>query len=121
MRRQVAAACAAAALLLGAVTWPSAIRAEPGVTSSEIKIGNTVHYSGPASSYSVLGKPETAFFKMANDNGAVAGHKIDYLSYDDSYSPPETVEQIRRLVEQDHVAFTFATLGTPPTVRSSGT
>jgi branched-chain amino acid transport system substrate-binding protein len=113
MRRQVATACAVAGLLLGAVIWPAATKADPGVTATELKIGNTVPYSGPASSYSVLGKLETAFFKMVNDNGGVAGHKIEYLSYDDNYSPPKTVEQIRHLVEEDQVAFTFATLGTP--------
>lgn len=85
----------------------------PGVTPTEIKIGNTVPYSGPASSYGVLGKLETAFFGMVNEQGGVAGHKIDYVSLDDGYSPPKTVEQIRRLVEQDKVAFTFANLGTP--------
>ncbi len=113
MRRQVATACAVAGLLLGAAMWPAATKAEPGVTATELKIGNTVPYSGPASSYSVLGKLETAFFKMVNDSGGVAGHKIVYLSYDDNYSPPKTVEQIRQLVEEDQVAFTFATLGTP--------
>ena len=85
----------------------------PGVTATEIKIGNTVPYSGPASSYSVLGKLESAFFNMVNEQGGVAGHKINYISLDDNYSPPKTVEQIRRLVEEDKVAFTFATLGTP--------
>ncbi len=113
MRTHVATACAVAALLLGVVTWPAASKAEPGVTATELKIGNTVPYSGPASSYSVLGKLETAFFKMVNDDGGVDGHKIVYLSYDDGYSPPKTVEQIRHLLEEDQVAFTFATLGTP--------
>lgn len=113
MRTHVATASMVAALLLGTVTWPAAAKADPGVTPTELKIGNTVPYSGPASAYGVLGKLETAFFKMVNDNGGVDGHKIVYLSYDDAYSPPKTVEQIRRLVEQDQVAFTFATLGTP--------
>ena len=85
----------------------------PGVTATEIKIGNTVPYSGPASSYGVLGKLETAYFGMVNEQGGVAGHKINYISLDDNYSPPKTVEQIRRLVEEEKVAFTFATLGTP--------
>ena len=86
----------------------------PGVTATEIKIGNTVPYSGPASAYGVLGKLESAFFnKMVNEQGGVAGHKINFISYDDGYSPPKTVEQIRRLVEEDKVAFTFNTLGTP--------
>ena len=85
----------------------------PGVTATEIKIGNTSPYSGPGSTYGVLGKLETAFFGMVNEQGGVAGHKINYISLDDTYSPPKTLEQTRRLVEEDNVAFTFATLGTP--------
>ena len=98
----VAAACALALLL------PSASRAE-----DEIKIGNTSPYSGPGSTYGALGKLETAFFGMINEQGGIAGHKINYISLDDSYSPPKTLEQTRRLVEEENVAFTFATLGTP--------
>jgi branched-chain amino acid transport system substrate-binding protein len=92
-----------------------AARAEdlPGVTATEVKIGNTDAYSGPASSYGVIAKTETAFFRMVNDQGGVAGHKIDFISYDDAYSPPKTVEQVRRLIEEDQVAFLFNTLGTP--------
>jgi branched-chain amino acid transport system substrate-binding protein len=78
-----------------------------------IKIGNTMPYSGPASSYSVIGRTEAAYFKMINEKGGIDGHMIDFISYDDGYSPPKTVEQIRRLVEQDNVDFTFQTLGTP--------
>jgi branched-chain amino acid transport system substrate-binding protein len=85
----------------------------PGVTATELKIGNTDAYSGPASAYGVIAKTETAFFKMVNDQGGVAGHKINFLSYDDGYSPPKTVEQVRRLIEQDQVAMLFNTLGTP--------
>jgi len=103
---------AVAMLAMGLAT--GAIAADtPGVTATEVKIGNTVPYSGPGSSYSVLGKLESAFFGMVNEQGGVAGHKIDYISLDDAYSPPKTVEQVRRLVEQDQVDFTFATLGTP--------
>jgi branched-chain amino acid transport system substrate-binding protein len=79
----------------------------------EIKIGNTMAYSGPAASYGANGRAEAAYFKMINDQGGIDGHMIKFLSYDDGYSPPKTVEQIRRLVEQDNVDFTFATLGTP--------
>jgi branched-chain amino acid transport system substrate-binding protein len=104
-------ALTALAVVLAAVTARAA--ETPGVTATEIKIGNTVPYSGPASTYSVLGKLESAFFGMVNEQGGVAGRKIDYISLDDTYSPPKTVEQVRRLVEQDQVAFTFATLGTP--------
>src|SRR6202048_5092720 len=85
----------------------------PGVTATEIKIGNTDAYSGPASAYSVIAKLETAFFKMVNDQGGVAGRKINFISLDDGYSPPKTVEQIRRLIEEDQVALLFNTLGTP--------
>src|SRR6202047_3721623 len=84
----------------------------PGVTATEIKIGNTMPYSGPASSYSVIGRTEAAFFKMVNDQGGVAGRKINFITLDDGYSPPKTVEQVRRLVEEDEVALLFNTLGT---------
>ena len=85
----------------------------PGVTATEIKIGHTIAYSGPASAYGVIGKLETAFFNMINEQGGIAGRKINFISLDDGYSPPKTVEQVRRLVEQDQVAFLFNTLGTP--------
>ncbi len=84
-----------------------------GVTATELKIGNTCAYSGPASAYGVIGRCEQAFFRMVNDQGGIAGRKINFISYDDGYSPPRTVEQARRLVEQDRVAFLFQTLGTP--------
>jgi branched-chain amino acid transport system substrate-binding protein len=83
----------------------------PGVTATEIKIGNTNAYSGPVSAYSVIAKLETTFFKMVNDQGGVAGHKINFISLDDGYSPPKTLEQVRRLIEQDQVAFLFDTSG----------
>lgn len=85
----------------------------PGVTATEIRIGNTNAYSGPASSYGVIAKTETAFFKMVNDKGGVAGHKIKFISYDDGYSPPKTVEMTRKLLEEDRVALLFNQLGTP--------
>src|ERR1700693_2103266 len=84
-----------------------------GVTATEIKIGNTDAYSGPASAYGVIAKLETAFFQMVNDQGGVAGRKISFISLDDGYSPPKTLEQVRRLIEEDQVAFLFNTLGTP--------
>ncbi len=98
--------------LAAAAATASAAR-RTGAATSVIKIGNTDPYSGPASSYGVVGRAEAAFFKMVNDQGGVAGHRIDFISYDDSYSPPKTVEQVRRLVEEDKVDFLFATLGTP--------
>jgi branched-chain amino acid transport system substrate-binding protein len=91
----------------------SAVAADPGVTATELKIGNTMPYSGPVSSYSPIGKLDTAFFKMINQQGGVAGHSINFISLDDGYSPPKTVEDVRQLVEEDQVAFLFNTLGTP--------
>lgn len=85
----------------------------PGVTDTEIKIGNTVPYSGPASSYGTIGKAESAYFRMLNDQGGVNGRKINFISYDDAYSPPKTVEQVRKLVEEDGVLLMLAPLGTP--------
>jgi branched-chain amino acid transport system substrate-binding protein len=85
----------------------------PGVTDTEIKIGQTMPYSGPASAYSVIGRAETAYFKMVNEQGGVNGRKINLISLDDAYSPPKTVEQTRRLVEQEQVAFILNSLGTP--------
>jgi branched-chain amino acid transport system substrate-binding protein len=106
-RRTILATAAAA--IIPRVTIPRA-RAQ---TKPSLKIGNTMPYSGPASSYGVIGRTESAFWEMINDQGGVDGTHIDFVSYDDGYSPPKTVEQIRRLVEQDQVAFTFQTLGTP--------
>jgi branched-chain amino acid transport system substrate-binding protein len=108
-------------LLIGLIlTGPMLLRSAiamakdlPGVTATEIKIGNTDAYSGPASAYGVIAKTEAAFFKMINDQGGVAGHKIDFISYDDGYSPPKTVEMVRKLIEEDQVALLFNTLGTP--------
>ena len=85
----------------------------PGGTATEIKIGNTAAYSGPASSYSVIPRAEAAYFKMINEMGGIDGHKIDFISLDDSYTPPKTVEDTRRLVEEDEVDFCFNSLGTP--------
>ena len=85
----------------------------PGVTSSEILVGQTMPYSGPASSYAPIGRTEAAFFSWVNEQGGVNGRKIKLLSLDDGYSPPKTVEMTRRMVEQDEIAFTFSQLGTP--------
>jgi branched-chain amino acid transport system substrate-binding protein len=85
----------------------------PGVTATEIKIGQTMPYSGPASAYSVIGKTESAYFKWLNAKGGVNGRKINLVSLDDGYSPPKAVEQVHKLVENEGVAFLFNTLGTP--------
>jgi ABC-type branched-subunit amino acid transport system substrate-binding protein len=86
---------------------------DAGASDTEIKIGQTMPYSGPLSSYSTIGKLESAYFKMLNDKGGIRGRKINFISVDDAYSPPKTVEQIRRLVESDGVLLTFNTMGTP--------
>src|SRR5215831_14133087 len=84
----------------------------PGVTATEIKIGQTMPYSGPASAFGVIVKGEAAYFQMINEKGGIHGRKINLVSVDDSASPPKTVEQIRKLVEQENVAFIFNPLGT---------
>src|SRR6266403_1963190 len=76
---------------------------DQGASDTSIKIGNTMPYSGPNSAFAVVGRTQAAYFKMINDLGGIKGRKIDYISYDDSYSPPKTVEQVRRLVESDEV------------------
>ncbi|MEI8304972.1 MAG: ABC transporter substrate-binding protein [Burkholderiales bacterium] len=85
----------------------------PGVTDTEIKIGQTLPYSGPASAYGQIGRAEAAYFKYLNERGGINGRKINLISLDDGFSPPKAVEQVRRLVEQDEVAFMFNVLGTP--------
>jgi len=87
---------------------------DTGATDTEIKIGNIMPYSGPASAYGVIGKTEAAYFKKINDAGGINGRKINFISYDDAYSPPKTVEQARKLVESDEVLLVFNSLGTPP-------
>ena len=88
----------------------------PGVSDTEIKIGNTMPYSGPASAYGVIGKSEAAYFAMINDQGGVNGRKINFISGDDGYNPPKTVEMVRKLVEEDNVLLLFNTLGTAPNI-----
>jgi len=86
---------------------------DTGATDTEVKIGHIVPYSGPASAYGIIGKTEEAYFKMINDNGGINGRKIKFISYDDAYSPPKAVEQVRKLVESDEVLLVFNALGTP--------
>src|SRR3979411_1626028 len=105
-----------AALLATALAAPGALaqkKYDPGASDTEIKIGNTNPYSGPASAYGTIGKVIAAYFKMLNEQGGINGRKISFISYDDGYSPPKTVEMARKLVEQDQVLFLFQTLGTP--------
>jgi branched-chain amino acid transport system substrate-binding protein len=105
-------AAAGIALLAGTAAVPA--QTVVGVTATEIKIGNTNPYSGPASAYGTIGKTIAAYFKKVNDEGGVNGRKINFITYDDGYSPPKTVEMVRKLVESDQVAALFQTLGTPP-------
>jgi branched-chain amino acid transport system substrate-binding protein len=104
----------AAALMVGcsAVASAQTKQYDAGATDTEIKIGNIMPYSGPASAFSILGKAEAAYFKKINDEGGINGRKINFVSYDDSYSPAKTVEQARRLVESDEVLLLFSPLGT---------
>ncbi|WP_246670288.1 ABC transporter substrate-binding protein [Bradyrhizobium stylosanthis] len=85
---------------------------DPGATDTEIKIGNIMPYSGPASAYSLIGKTEAAYFRKVNDEGGINGRKINFISYDDAFSPPKAVEQARKLVESDEVLLVFQSLGT---------
>ena len=105
-----------AALVAAALAAPTAFaqkKYDPGASDTEIKIGNTNPYSGPASAYGTIGKAIAAYFKMVNEQGGVNGRKVTFISYDDGYSPPKTVEMARKLVEQDQVLLLFQTLGTP--------
>ena len=112
-RATVLAASIAVALAMVAAPAVAQKKYGPGVTDTEIKLGQTMPYSGPASAYGTIGKAEQAYFKMINDNGGINGRKVNLISLDDGYSPPKTVEQVRRLVEQDEVLALFQTLGTP--------
>ncbi len=112
---RLAIASAAFALLAASSSGALAQKKyDTGATDTEIKIGNIMPYSGPASAYGVIGKTEAAYFKKINAAGGINGRKIDFISYDDGYSPPKTVEQARKLVESDEVLFIFNSLGTPP-------
>ena len=110
-RQLLALVLALGVAVLAAV--PAGAQTAVGVTATEIKIGNTNPYSGNASAYGTIGKTIAAYFKKVNDEGGVNGRKINFITYDDAYSPPKTVEMVRKLVEQDQVAALFQTLGTP--------
>ncbi len=100
------------AVSLGLIGTAASAEDQPGITQTEIRIGQTMPYSGPVSAFGILGKGELAYFKMVNDRGGINGRKINLISLDDGYVPPKTVEQTRRLVESDEVSFIFSTMGT---------
>jgi branched-chain amino acid transport system substrate-binding protein len=115
--RKAAATALASLFLVLAVTAAPALAQKkygPGASDTEIKIGQTMPYSGPASAYGVIGKAELGVFARVNDEGGINGRKIKLISLDDGYSPPRTVEQTRRLVEEEQVLFIYQSLGTPP-------
>ncbi|WP_420965762.1 ABC transporter substrate-binding protein [Bradyrhizobium sp. B120] len=111
--------CVKSAALAGLLTIAVASAAnaqkkyDPGATDTEIKVGNIMPYSGPASAYATIGKTEAAYFNKVNSEGGINGRKINFVSYDDGYSPPKMVEQARKLVESDEVLLIFNPLGTP--------
>ena len=111
--------CFSSAIFLLAATGGSALaqkKYDTGATDTEIKIGNIMPYSGPASAYGVIGKTEAAYFRMINEKGGINGRKINFITYDDAYSPPKAVEQVRKLVESDEVLAVFNPLGTPSNI-----
>ncbi len=120
VKRTIVAGLAATGLALASVLAYAAGQYGPGASDTEIKIGNTMPYSGPASSYSILGKVDAAYFAMINAQGGINGRKVTFISRDDGYSPPKTVALVRQMVEQDKVLLLFHTLGTPPNMAIHG-
>src|ERR1022692_4568976 len=114
MKQTVVTGLSAAGLVLAGGLAFAAGQYGPGASDTEIKIGNTMPYSGPASAYGAIGKAEAAYFAMINEEGGINGRKINFITRDDSYSPPKTVELVRKMVEEDQVLLTFNVLGTPP-------
>ena len=114
MKRMLTSVAVAVALSVIAVAAQAQKKYDTGATDTTIKIGQTMPYSGPASAYGTIGKAEAAYFKMINEQGGINGRKIEFVSVDDGYAPPKTVEMTRRLVEQDEVLFLYGQLGTPP-------
>src|SRR5438445_7308805 len=111
-RRALLLSTAAGVIVAGAPALAQK-KYDPGASDTEIKVGNIMPYSGPASAYGTIGRAEAAYFRMINEQGGINGRKITFISYDDAYSPPKTVEQIRKLVESDGVLLIFNSLGTP--------
>ena len=114
MSRRMSLPALAVAALFGAAVSPALAANAPGVSATQIEIGQTMPYSGPVTAFGTLGKGELAFFHMINDEGGVNGRKIKLISLDDGYAPPKTVEQTRKLVEQEGVALLFSSIGTAP-------
>ncbi|MBM3555884.1 MAG: ABC transporter substrate-binding protein [Alphaproteobacteria bacterium] len=114
MRLHLLLATTAVGLALAASPALAQKKYDTGATDKEIKVGHINPYSGPASAYGTIGKAQTAFFNMINDTGGINGRKIKFITLDDGYAPPKTVEQARRLVEQEEVLLVFNPLGTPP-------
>src|SRR4051794_25813361 len=112
IRRRQAIIAATAAGFAGTLARPAIAKNGPGVTDTEIKLGQTMPYSGNASAYGVVGRAQGAYFRMINDQDGINGRKINLISLDDGYSPPKTVELVRQLVERDQVLALFACLGT---------
>jgi branched-chain amino acid transport system substrate-binding protein len=108
------AAASALAIALSVLPASAQKKYDIGATDTEIKVGQTLPFSGPVSAYATIGKAQAAYMKMVNDRGGVNGRKINLIQYDDAYSPPKTVEQLRKLVESDEVLLTFQLIGTPP-------
>src|SRR4029079_2100571 len=104
---------AAVAIALSVISASAQKKYDTGASDTEIKIGQTVPFSGPASAYAGIGKTQAAYFKMINEQGGINGRKLNRIQYDDAYSPPKAVEQVRKLVEGDEVLFTFQIIGTP--------
>jgi ABC-type branched-subunit amino acid transport system substrate-binding protein len=105
--------CTTLAIALSASSAHAQKKYDPGASDTEIKVGETMPFSGPASAYATIGKAQAAYINMINDQGGINGRKIKLIQYDDAYSPPKAVEQIRKLVESDEVLLTFQILGTP--------
>jgi branched-chain amino acid transport system substrate-binding protein len=114
MNRRAVLLSTAASIVAAAAPALAQKKYDPGASDTEIRIGNIMPYSGPASAYGTIGKAQAAYFRMINEHGGINGRKINFISYDDAYSPPKTVEQARKLVESDEVLLIFQSLGTAP-------
>jgi branched-chain amino acid transport system substrate-binding protein len=112
-QRRVLLTCVLLLLALSAHPAAAQKKYDPGASDAEIKVGNIMPYSGPLSAYALIGRTQAAFFRMINEQGGINGRKINFVSYDDAFSPPKTVEQARKLVESDEVLLIFQSLGTP--------